>query len=108
MPNLPYGQIQYESYHLINTGGHSVGVNDPVLPQSITSRTLNVKCLMRVLLHSIDDDKLKEDPCGGKAKLSNIKQQVGFELPLQAQFCSSLSPFSGPVQKLDCGHIIKD
>lgn len=75
-----YGQIQYKRYHLINTGGHSVGVNDAMLPQSITPRTLNVKCIMLVLLHYINY-KLKEDPCGDKVKPSNIKQCVGFELP---------------------------
>lgn len=98
-----YGQIQYKSYHLINTGGHSVGVNDPVLPKSITSRTLKVKCLMWVLLHYINY-KLK-DSCGGKAKPSNIKQRVGFELPIQAQFCSCLCPSSPCLRQGSCAKI---
>lgn len=44
---------------LIDTGGHSVVVNGPVLPQSLTLRTLNVKCFVQVFLHHLSY-KLKQ------------------------------------------------
>lgn len=44
---------------LIDTGDHSVVVNGPVLPQSLASRALHVKCFMQVFLHYLSC-KLKQ------------------------------------------------
>lgn len=45
--------------HLIDTGGHNVAVNAPVLPQSLSLRALNVKCFVQVFLHYLSY-KLKQ------------------------------------------------
>lgn len=53
------GKVFMGKTSLIDTGGHSVVVNGPVLPQSLTSRTLNVKCFVQVFLHHLSY-KLKQ------------------------------------------------
>lgn len=53
------GRVFRGKTSLIDTGGHSVGVNASMLPQSLKSRALNVKCFMQVFLHYLSY-KLKQ------------------------------------------------
>lgn len=53
------GRLLMGKTHLIDSEGHSVFVDAPVLPQSLTLRALNVKCFMQVFLHCLSY-KLKQ------------------------------------------------
>lgn len=89
---------------------HSIGTSDLMLPQYITLGTLTLESLIQRLLHGTNFKQ--EDQCGGKANLSGIKQEVGFEQHIQAQFHTCIHILSaydmGPRQKSGREHIIKD
>lgn len=71
---------------------HSVGTSDLMLPQYITLGTLTLKSFIQKSPHYTNFKQ--EDRCCGKANLSGIKQEVGFEQCIQAQFHACIHFFS--------------
>lgn len=89
---------------------HSTGTSDLMLPQYITLGTLTLEFLMQRILHCTNFKQ--EDQYDGKNNLSGIKQEVGFEQRIQAQFHTCIHFLSaydrGPRQKSSHEHIITD